>query len=148
MNRTLVKFVCGIGVLVISYLIFIQFFGFVKVVGSSMSPNLDDGEIVVMKKAQGVERGEIIFFRSENYNYIKRVIGLPGDRLDLKGGRVYLNGSLLEERYLGQLDQIEIESIHVPKDHLFVLGDDRLNSIDSRHFGFIPIKNVEGIILQ
>ncbi|TCS95752.1 signal peptidase I [Hazenella coriacea] len=113
-----------------------------------MSPNLDDGEIVVMKKAQGVERGEIIFFRSENYNYIKRVIGLPGDRLDLKGGRVYLNGSLLEERYLGQLDQIEIESIHVPKDHLFVLGDDRLNSIDSRHFGFIPIKNVEGIILQ
>lgn len=148
MNRTWVSFGGIICVFIIGYFVFTQFFGLVRVAGASMSPSLEDGQIKVMRKTQEVERGEIILFNTGDYHYINRVIGLPGDQLELKGGRVYLNGSLLEERYLGKLDLLEITPFVVPKDHLFVLGDDRKESTDSRHLGFIPIKKVKGIILQ
>lgn len=116
----------------------------VKVEGTSMMPNLTDQERIFINKFiykfESVERGDVVVFRyplDTTKSYIKRVIGLPGDRVQIDGGRVYVNGLLLNEFYVPPqyTDERSYGEITVPEQSYFVLGDHRNLSRDSRDFG-------------
>lgn len=82
-------------------------------------------------------------------SYIKRIIGVSGDRIQVKDGKVYLNGEELEETYLIEeniTSQSNYNDIVVPDGNVFVMGDNRNESMDSRSFGCIPIEKIEGIV--
>ena len=85
-----------------------------------------------------------------NTSYIKRVIGLPGDHVEIKNGKVYINGEILEEPYISKALKTDMSlggeffDIVVPEGYLYVLGDNREASADSRRFGCIPINKIEG----
>jgi len=96
------------------------------------------------------ERGDIVVFRYPNpdlaappKDYIKRVIGLPGDHIEIEDGRVMVNGVQLEEPYIAEPPLSDYATI-VPEDCLFVMGDNRNNSSDSRFWGPMPLRNLKG----
>jgi signal peptidase I len=122
----------------------------IKIDGSSMEPNLYHGEFVIVSKINyrlgEPERGDVVVFdfpRNITEEYIKRIIGLPGDKVNVIDGNVYVNDILLDEPYVMKQAQYEGEWI-VPDDSLFVLGDNRNNSSDSHNWGMVPIDNVIG----
>ena len=122
----------------------------VRVDGFSMRPTLDDGEFVLVSKLNyklsNVQRGDIIVFHypmDPEQELIKRVIGLPGDRIEVNEGIVYVNGQALEEPYIAAPPAYSSQW-NVPQDRLFVLGDNRNDSSDSHSWGFLPFENVVG----
>ncbi len=150
-----------------------------QVDGLSMDPTLDSGELLLVNRQSylhfdagklvdwvpfvdvGVheywvfhppQRGDIVVLRppiEPDRPYIKRVIGLPGDRISIHDGSVYINGSRLEEPYLNGIatawsGTMGSEEILIPENHVFVMGDNRNNSTDSRAFGAISIDDVIG----
>ena len=123
----------------------------------SMEPTLRIGDRILVGKFAyriwEIRRGDIIVFRyplSPNKDFVKRVVGLPGERISMKDGLVQINGRPLGEVYPTALpggDRACSSNYGpevVPPGNLFVLGDHRCNSEDSRFFGFVPIKNVVG----
>jgi signal peptidase I len=122
----------------------------IKIDGSSMEPNLHHGEFVIVSKVNyrigEPERGDVVVFdfpRNITEEYIKRIIGLPGERIHVEDGNVYVDDILLSEPYLMVTPQYEGEWI-VPENALFVLGDNRNNSSDSHNWGMVPMENVIG----
>ncbi|MBU1077291.1 MAG: signal peptidase I [Spirochaetes bacterium] len=95
-----------------------------------------------------IDRGDVIVFKLKDRDdwYIKRVIGLPGDIVHLKGDQLMINGKLLRELYVKNKDNIfYLNSIYeVPENKVFVLGDNRNNSGDSREFGYVPTESIIG----
>lgn len=79
--------------------------------------------------------------------WVKRVIGLPGDRLEFNGGKVYRNGTALDEPYTGGPMSYGFASLTVPPEHFYVMGDNRDRSSDSRQIGPVPAENVQGRVL-
>ena len=136
----------------------------VHISGNSMTPTLHSGEYLLMSKLEGwltqlglqpLERGDIVYFRSPHHSsswwypdnlYIKRVIGLPGDRVKIVNDQVYVNGMPLPEPYTRGASRFDMDEKPVPEGHYFVMGDNRvpLGSSDSRHFGTIPRHYVRG----
>jgi signal peptidase I len=113
-----------------------------QVAGLSMDPYIRSGEYVLINTFAyriGVpRRGEIVAFRHEGDArtvFIKRVIGLPGDRIRIDRGRVYVNGARLDEPYVAHADGRSFAQISVPPSSVYVLGDNRAQSEDSRFFG-------------
>jgi len=129
-----------------------------RIKGSSMEPNFHDGELILTNKLSyrlhQPKRGDVVVFRAptrEDRDYIKRIIALPGERVMIKGGRVYINGKVLTEPYLPPTQQIrtsyymqEGEEKIVPPNHYIVFGDNRDHSSDSREWGPVPFKNIIG----
>lgn len=122
----------------------------IRVDGSSMEPSLHSGEFVIVNKLSykfsEPLRGDVIVFhfpRDPEQEYIKRIIGLPGDQIEVRDGEVYVNGHQLEEDYIAADPAYEIEK-QVPEDSLFVLGDNRNNSSDSHNWGAVPLDFVVG----
>lgn len=122
----------------------------IRIDGSSMEPNLHHGEFVIVSKVNyklgEPERGDVVVFdfpRNITQEYIKRIIGLPGDQIIIKDGQVYVNGEALVEPYLKMEPQYEGEWV-VEENELFVLGDNRNNSSDSHNWGMVPMENVVG----
>ena len=122
----------------------------VRVDGFSMRPTLDDGEFVLVNRMAyrigAIERGDIIVFNyppNPEQELIKRVIGLPGDLVKVNNGQVSVNGYILSEPYIAQAPNYNSEWL-VPKNSLFVLGDNRNNSSDSHSWGMLPIGNIVG----
>jgi signal peptidase I len=144
-----------------------------KIPSSSMEPTLQVGDhILVSKFIYGIriplsderlfpfknpERGDTIVFiypKDTSKDFIKRVIGVGGERVDIEGNKIYVNGKQIEDpwghydpkndwrRNLGPVGPFE--HVVVPKDHLFVLGDNRDNSQDSRFWGFVHVNKVKG----
>jgi signal peptidase I len=116
----------------------------VKVEGGSMEPGLEDQERIFINKLvyrwENIGRGDIVVFRyprDPRKSFIKRVIGLPGDRVRIAFGHVYLNGRLVDEPYVPEdfLDTRSYPDTIVPANSYFVLGDHRSMSNDSRDFG-------------
>jgi len=116
----------------------------VKVEGTSMMPSLDDQERIFVNKfvyrLEPIQRGDIVVFRyprDPSKSFIKRVIGLAGDRIQIDAGRVFVNGKLLDEDYVPRAyeDLRSYPEVVVPPDCYFVLGDHRSLSNDSRDFG-------------
>lgn len=131
----------------------------VKVEGTSMLPRLHDGERIFVNKliyydeyrwAPKVERGDIVVFwfpDDPSKSYIKRVIGLPGDTVEMREGVLRVNGSDLEEDYLDRKLSVSPKSqppVYVRPNYYFVMGDNRDNSSDSRVWGLVPKKYVYG----
>ncbi len=122
----------------------------VRVENISMQPTLQEGELLVVYKWAyrfgEPYRGDIIVFhhnRQPPEDYIKRVIGLPGDQVTVRGGQVYINGEALDEPYIASPPAYDGEWL-VPEGHLFVLGDNRNRSSDSHVWGFVPMSDVVG----
>ncbi|MFT8321824.1 MAG: signal peptidase I [Bacillus sp. (in: firmicutes)] len=148
---------------VIFILIRAFFFSNYEVEGESMMPTLQNGNKLVVNKIGYKVRDfhhfdVIVFHANKKEDYVKRVIGIPGDKVEYKDDHLYINGEMYRESFLDRyrkqvaagrltgdftLKEITGKS-SVPKDMLFVLGDNRLGSWDSRHFGFIPIDQVVG----
>ncbi|MBC8264951.1 MAG: signal peptidase I [Anaerolineales bacterium] len=122
-----------------------------RVYGQSMEPNLHSDQRLVVEKLSYTfhepQRGDIIILnvpRAGSGLLIKRVIGLPGEKVEIKGGRVYINEQAVEESYLSNQAQRDMKVIVVPPKHVFVLGDNRGFSNDSRSFGAVPLDNIVG----
>jgi signal peptidase I len=144
----------------------IRYFVFAPIIvdGESMLPTLHNQDRMIVNKLS-YKIGEprrfdiVVFHAEEGKDYIKRVIGLPGDRIEYKNDTLYVNGKAYKEPYLDEykkqvidgpltepftLEDIPGGQKTVPKGHLFVMGDNRRFSKDSRHIGFIPMEKVVG----
>ena len=108
-----------------------------QIEGTSMEPTLVNGDVVLLTKTTSFDRGELCGFSWNNKLLIKRVIGIPGDWIEIDtDGTVYLNGEKLDEPYAEQLSVGECDlefPFQVPQEQYFVLGDMRESSIDSRN---------------
>ena len=137
-----------------------------RVDGESMLPNLDDGEMLLVNRNayqyvdvsgnryypfDPPERGDVIVFdppTGSDKPYIKRIIGLPGEEVTFGDGNVFINGELLPEDYIRDRTRCGARSdncdVVVPEGYVYVLGDHRSNSSDSRVFGPVPVGNIVG----
>ena len=125
----------------------------VKVEGTSMAPLLSDQERIFINKFvyrfEPIGRGDVIVFwypLDRSKSFIKRVIGLPGETIELRGGRLYVDGKARPEVYIpsSYLDGSSYGPVSVPKDEYFVMGDHRDSSNDSRVFGSVPRSYIYG----
>ncbi|MGI8314483.1 signal peptidase I [Halobacillus mangrovi] len=130
--------------------------------GESMEPTLYDGNLLMVNKVvydwKDIGRQDVIVFHAnEKEDYVKRVIGVSGDEIEMKNDQLYVNGELVEEHYLDSLrpndglpftQDFSLEEVtgkkKVPEGQLFVMGDNRRDSLDSRYFGFVNIETVVG----
>jgi signal peptidase I len=121
------------------------------VVMSSMEPNFHDGECIMVNKvcyrSAGPQRGEVIIFDppfESEYPFIKRVIGLPGETVEIKDGKVFIDGIPLEEEYIMAPPNNLMPATEVPENEYFVLGDNRNSSNDSHNGWTVPQDNIIG----
>jgi len=121
--------------------------------GPSMRPTLQNHERLVVNKFiyrfRAPERGEVLVFRypkDPSRDFIKRVIAVPGDTIEIKDGRVFVNQQLMNEPYILSKTRGDYPLSTVPDGHIFVMGDNRNNSEDSRFadVGFVPYELVKG----
>jgi signal peptidase I len=119
--------------------------------GNSMTPGIHDGDRILVEPWShlfaGVARGDVVVLRSPvdpTVDYIKRVIGVPGDQVVIAAGRVWVNGELLDEPYAVPGEGDVFQWTRVAEDHYFVLGDNRPHSSDSREFGLVPARSLRG----
>ncbi len=154
--------------LIVSFLLVIMiralFFSNYMVEGHSMNPTLQEGNYLMVNKIiytfSKPERFDVIVFHQGNgeADYVKRVIGLPGEKVEYKKDMLYINDTFVLEPFI-QSDHLRVFGGNftgdfslseltgeetVPEGHLFVIGDNRLSSFDSRHFGFIRIEDIVG----
>lgn len=156
-----VKLVRDIFLIIVVFILFGVFFVQPVVVeGTSMLPQLHDGERLLVNKLiyykiqsiswGHIERGDIVVFWFPNdpdKSYVKRVIGLPGETVELRNGKVFINGIELNESYLDAEHNQALPSWppkKVEDHHYFVMGDNRDNSSDSRYWGLVPEKYIYG----
>ena len=121
-----------------------------QIEGTSMEPTLSNGDIVLLMKTTRFDRGDLCGFTWNNKLLIKRVIGVPGDWIEIDtDGTIYLNGEMLDEPYVQQkaFGECDLEfPFQVPQEQYFVVGDMRESSIDSRNtlIGCIPKDQIVG----
>lgn len=121
-----------------------------RICGGCMEPNLNDGERLLANRfiyrVSKPRRGDVVVFQyplDPQKTFIKRVIGLPGDTVEIREGKVFINGEELEES--GYVVSVSDESFPletIPDDNVFVLGDNRGSSNDSRYWGDLPLENI------
>lgn len=165
------RFLKAIGLAVLDFIetivtalvVFVIFYLFLfqphQVKGNSMLPGFTNGDFLLTNKISYrfslPKRGDVVVFkapRNKNYDYIKRVVALPGEKIALRNGNIYINGSQLDESsYLeknaytkGGYFLPEESEVVVPPEQYFVAGDNRLHSSDSREWGLVPKKDIIG----
>lgn len=122
----------------------------------SMLPTLEVNDRLIIEKVsyhfKDPQRGDVVVFypteilEQKNYKdaFIKRVIGIPGDTVEVKQGHVYVNGRQLEEKYINEAPDYPYGPVSIPEGHYLVLGDNRNNSYDSHYWGFVPREKLVG----
>lgn len=117
--------------------------------GESMLPTLEDGDRILLNTFKKTyNRGDIVIFRiSGDKLLIKRVIGIEGDDVQISDGFVYLNGEKLDEFYTNGRGTLYGVEMIVPKDHVYVMGDNRSNSVDSRIVGAVLESDIIGSLM-
>lgn len=157
MNKeSIIEWIRSLVIALILLFIINIFLGTTAVINTSMYPNLQEGDMVLLLKKGSIERGDIVTFESDlkitDYdierldplrkllvkegdpkNLIKRVIGMPGDEFDILGGKIYINGEVLDESayFLGDTDG-DVHIGVIPEGEYFLMGDNRPMSLDSR----------------
>ena len=123
---------------------------------SSMRPTLEVNDRLIIEKLSYLFRepirGDVIVFnpteslKAENFKdaFIKRIIGLPGEIVEVKTGKVYVNGKKISEEYIFEAPDYNYGPSRIPEDEYLVLGDNRNNSYDSHYWGFVPKKKIIG----
>ncbi|MGX7091755.1 signal peptidase I [Hutsoniella sourekii] len=151
----------GMVVLMVAAVLLIRWFVIEPFVvsGRSMEDTLHDGDRMVMLKRNEIERFDVVIMPAPEGDalYVKRVIGMPGDRIEYKDDKLILNGKALDEPYLEpRKSQVAgdftfdftLEDVagqaEVPEGYVFVMGDNRQNSLDGRAFGFVKIDDLHG----
>jgi signal peptidase I len=121
------------------------------VLGSSMEPGMEDGQRLIINKAiyhfREPARGDVIILHppiEPQKEYVKRIIGIPGDKIEVRSGLVYVNGSALNEPYIKESPRYNFSSFMVPENNYFVLGDNRNNSNDSHTGWTVTSENIVG----
>lgn len=149
--------------IVISLAIFLVVYLFLvqphRVQGDSMLPNFKNGELILTDKIsyrlRQPQRGDVIVFKApydKSKDFIKRIIGLPGEKIKIENGEIFINDKRLAESYLPNLTNImhggsylkEGEEYLIPQEHYIVFGDNRAHSSDSREFGPVAKKDIVG----
>jgi signal peptidase I len=157
--RSLLRDVLFAGLIAILIVVFVV--QPVRVEGQSMMPKLHDQDRIFVNKfiyglrewigdEKPIKRGDIVVLLypdDPSKSYIKRVVGLPGEDVNVENGRLYINGQQIDEPYLDS-EYLSADSmpgsVHVKEHHYFVLGDNRRNSSDSRYWGLVPEKYIYG----
>lgn len=129
-----------------------------KIEGYGMMPTLRNNDIVIAKRTKRIKRFDLVIFKIGDKQQVRRVVGLPGERLQYKDDVLLIDGNPIDEKFI--IDEIN-ESQHggkaftedfssssnvIPEDYYLVLGDNRLYATDSRHYGLIAKRNIIGVI--
>ncbi|MFC2950277.1 signal peptidase I [Virgibacillus sediminis] len=120
--------------------------------GESMEPTLEDGERVIFNKIVYLldepDRGDVVIIERPSKNYVKRIIGLPGETIEIRHSELYINGERYEQTFLNEIDLQRtgnIGQVHIPEGSYYVMGDNRAISKDSRNgLGFIEEESIIG----
>ncbi|MCD6310639.1 MAG: signal peptidase I [Candidatus Eremiobacteraeota bacterium] len=140
------------GILALFIIVYVARIFFIP--SESMLPTLKIRDVIIVNKAvyrlAPPKRGEIVIFRpppkanAGEKQFIKRLIGLGGETIEVKEGKVFINGKPLNEPYIREPMYYDMKPVKIPKDGLFVMGDNRNNSDDSHIWGILPKKNLVG----
>ncbi|QXE03346.1 signal peptidase I [Terribacillus sp. DMT04] len=161
-RRRLYAVLLPLGILIAVLFVFRSYFYFPSTVyGESMAPTLEDQNKIIISRIGDIKRFDEIVFRAPNEeaSYVKRVIGIPGDTIEYRNDVLYVNGKKYAEPYLNEMkngmqgdtlftNNFKLRDVigedTIPDGYLFVMGDNRRNSKDSRMFGLIPQSSVIG----
>ncbi|MGX7390248.1 signal peptidase I [Dolosigranulum pigrum] len=161
LGKEIISTLIYVGVILGIFLLIQTFlFAQVSIDGQSMAPTLQPNDRLISNKISSIERFDIVVFDSPDEpdkQYIKRVIGIPGDHVEFTEDQLYLNGEAVDEPYLNEIidaypgtytanfSMVDITGEEtVPEGQYFVMGDNRVNSRDSRSFGFISEEAISG----
>lgn len=139
-------------VLLILGLVFFVWLRPLRIQGDTMAPALNENEVVLVDRLSKYwkqpQRGDTILFEDEFGAFVKRVIALPGETVDMKDGRVFINSRPLDESAYANAFKGDMEPLTVPEDAVFVLGDNRSLVYDSRleTVGCIPYADIQGVL--
>ena len=141
--------IINIGLAVLAALWLSHYYRLAVVSGRSMEPALSQGDLVVVKMGVMPQRGDIAVIDSKvlHKRIIKRVIAVEGDTVTVSDGEMRINGRVLEETYVKEPYEHISDFFIVPPQSVYVLGDNRNFSRDSRMIGFIPMKEVTGVLI-
>lgn len=119
----------------------------IRVNGPSMLDTLEDKDIMILDeisfKFKGLKRFDIVVVNYKNEKIIKRVIGLPGETVEYRDNKLYINGKVVEEDFSHEVTA-DVDPIKIPKNCYYVMGDNRVNSTDSRIIGPVSTKDIRG----
>jgi signal peptidase I len=115
----------------------------IKVNGNSMYKTLNGTEFMILNKLGTIERYDIVVVKTESEELIKRVYGLPGEKIAIENGEIYINDKKIEDKY-AYGNTSSYEAITLGDDEYFVLGDNRVVSLDSRLIGPVKKENIKG----
>lgn len=122
-----------------------------RIEGESMEPNFHNGQFLLVSKIQYLfappQRGDVIIFRyplNEKKNFIKRVVGLPGEKVEIRAGKIFVNGVRIPEPYPYNFADYDWGPVTIGPDEYFVLGDNRPYSSDSHSWGMLPTRDIIG----
>ena len=154
MYKEIIDFIKSLVIATIAAILIITFvFQTVSVDKTSMYPTLKPNDRLILEKVtyyfSKPKRGDIIVFKypkDTREKFIKRVIGIPGDKIKIENGILYINGEKQDEKYIKEEMTGDFAETTVPEDSIFAMGDNRNNSMDSRddNVGFIPYKLIIG----
>lgn len=138
-----------ITIVIIIIILKIFVFNFILVKGDSMNPKYKNNDFMFLNKIiysfKSIRRGEVIVLKYRNNDLIKRVIGLPNDKIKVENGKLYINNKEVKENYINSYTaSYDFDEITLKDNEYFVMGDNRYNSYDSRNFGTIMKNNIIG----
>ena len=138
-----------ITIVIIIIILKIFVFNFILVKGDSMNPKYKNNDFMFLNKIiysfKPIRRGEVIVLKYKNNNLIKRIIGLPNDKIKVENGKLYINNKEYYENYINSYTaSYDFDEITLKDNEYFVMGDNRYNSYDSRNFGTIMKNNIIG----
>ena len=137
------------GITIIACLLLSTVVRTVVVSGQSMEPNYHNREVLLVRMNPDTSKlkyGDIVIAQKSDYELIKRVIGLPGDKLECHDGVLKRNGKIVKEPYIREKQNRDFTAT-IKKNHVFICGDNRNNSMDSRYFGQINMDRLHGRVI-